>query len=260
LTITATQEPDNDPPRVRLDVTTTGTATALFSITRTDPDGRSRRVILAANPRFTSSAATVYDYHAPFNQTCTWVIASESATASSSSVALTSAVSWLIHRTNSSLSVQIDAVAELADLVMVGTAATHFAFGATYPVTRSEGVRRAPSGAVTIRCESRTNEQAVCGCLADSGVVLLNLTFDGDSFRDVGWCWIQPGDVTLVNHGEIVSYPYRHLIVPYQVTDTPAGNLAADWDYSDIAAFSNYAALIALYDDYGDMTIDYETP
>lgn len=263
VSITATQEPDNEPPRVRLNVGTTGTSTALFTVVRTDPDGRDRRVILSASQRFTSSAAIVYDYHAPFNQPVSYTVTSESVSATSSAVALSVSDPWLIHRTNSTLSVKVDAIASIGDLASESTAATSFAFGAVYPVTRNEAVRRALSGTLDLRCDSHDNLDAVMALMADSGVVLCNFPQKSGEWSDLTWAWVQPGTITRSNKADWSWHGYRHLSFPFQVTDTPAGNLAPDWTYqilSDSLSPITYAQLAALYDNYADMTIDYRTP
>jgi hypothetical protein len=68
IALVATPQPDNIPPRVRLDVTATGTPTVTaVTVTRLDPDGRWRRVRTADDgPQpLTSGTATLYDPEAP---------------------------------------------------------------------------------------------------------------------------------------------------------------------------------------------------
>jgi hypothetical protein len=260
VVITATQEPDNVPPRVRLNVSTSGTATALFTVVRTDPDGRDRRVILSASQRFTSSAAVVYDYHAPFNQPVAYTATSEAVSGTSTSVTLAVAVPWLIHRTNSTLSVQLDAIASIGDQAVASTAATHFAYGAKYPVTRNEAVRRALSGSLDVRCDTKANRDAVEALLSDSGVILCNFPEADGQWMDVTWAWIQPGDYTRSNKADWSYHQYRHVTFPFQVTDTPAGNLSPEWTWADVTALGTWTDIQALYDNWGDVIIDYRTP
>lgn len=89
LTLTTTPEPNNVPPRVRLDVlSTAGTpnpllGTELVTLFRVDPDGRTRKVIVPADSRLSAHAWTGYDYHAPFNKPVGYQVVAGNATVDS---------------------------------------------------------------------------------------------------------------------------------------------------------------------------------
>jgi hypothetical protein len=261
VTIVATPAPTDPQPRTQINITGSGAdASAYFTLVRTDPGGRVRKVITEPNPRLTSGVWAGYDYHAPFNQPVTYqVTATTQATAAP--VTLTSPVSWLIHRTNPALSVQIDKVMAIPDRVVASTAAAHYAFGAEFPVTRNEGARRARTGALTVQVTSAAHLAAVESLLHDSGVILMNLTLGaGVGWLDETWAWIQPGDLTFSNPGAWAFYPTRNVAFPFQIVDVPAGAIAPVWSYgtllADSADFPTYAALPVNYHNYSNAVID----
>lgn len=72
-TLTATPEPANSPPRVRLDVTLpVGSAGVSVLLVRTDPDGRGYPVRLADPAVLAGSAWVGYDYEAPYGAPVTY--------------------------------------------------------------------------------------------------------------------------------------------------------------------------------------------
>ena len=262
LTVVATPLPTDAQPRIRLDVTDSAGGSASFTVTRTDPDGRVRKVITEPNPHVTSGTWSGFDYHAPFNQPVTYTVVT-TVSATSSAVTLSMSASWLIHRTNPGLSIQVSAINTIADRTSPSTAATHFPFGAEFPVTRNEGVRRARSGSFTIRAESKNELDDIDSLLHDSGVILMNFT-NGDptAWFDETWAWIQPGDLQFMNPegNGWVYYPNRRVQIPYQIVDVPAGAITPVWTYAtllaDTADFPSYTAVGTGYHNYADVVTD----
>jgi hypothetical protein len=262
LTIVATPLPSDPEPRIQLNITDTAGGGSAFTLTRTDPDGRSRKIIIEPNPHLTSGSWAGYDYHAPFNESVTYT-ATTTVAATSASVVLSMSTSWLIHRTNPALSVQIDKVMSTSDRVATSTGMPHWAFGAEFPVVRNENVRHAKSGSVTLKAFTKAKLAALESILHDSGVILMNLT-NGNSaaWFDVSWAWIQPGDVTYANPtgNGWVYYPTRDVTFTYQIVDVPAGAISPLWTYgmllADVADFPSYASVASGYHNYGDVVID----
>lgn len=264
VTIVATPLPGASPPRNQINIAGTGgDLNAFFTLTRTDPDGRVRKVIIEPNSRLASGVWAGFDYHAPFNQAVTYQ-AKTTVSATAAPVTLSVPVSWLIHRTNPALSIQVDKVMAISDRVAASTASPHFAFGAEFPVTRNEGVRRARTGSLTVQVTSRARQAAMESLLHDSGVILMNLTLGaGVGWLDETWAWIQPGDLTFNNPGAWAYYPTRNITFPYQVVDVPAGAIAPIWTYAtllaDVANIPSYASMPSIYRSYGDVVIDSRT-
>jgi hypothetical protein len=49
--------------------------------------------------------------------------------------------------------------------------------------------------------------------------------------------WVQPGDITYSNPGEINAYPYRHVIMPFTETADPFTDLEPAWTSADALAY-----------------------
>jgi hypothetical protein len=265
MTLTIVATPDTTfavpPPRITIDLTTTGGASDAFTVMRNDPDGKQRPVVLEANSRFTSSAWTGWDYHAPFNQPVSYTVFSAGQQATSSpDVTLVETQSWLQHPTNPALSIPVDKVMSIGERTSVSTATTHWAYGAHYPVVRSEGVRRARTGTLTFQTQSADSLKVFHELLADSGVILLNLVLPGQP--DEIWSWVLPGDQKDTNPAGDgwVWYPNRTVSFSYQRVDTPAANTAPLWIYGTVIvdpAMPTYADLLTVYATYGDLVVDY---
>lgn len=259
LTAAAIPDPTFSPPRIRINLTTTGGASDLFALVRNDPDGRQRPVLLEVNPHFTSSAWSGWDYHAPFNQPVSYTVFSGALQANTSQVTLAMTQSWLQHPTNPALSVPVDKVMSVGERVTASTATTHWAYGAHYPVVRSEGVRRARTGTLTFQTQTSDSLTKLRALLIDSGVVLVNMVLPGQP--DESCLWVLPGDQTDTNPGDgWVYYPTRNVSFTYQMVDTPSGNTAPLWTYATLLAdpaMTTYASLITQYANYGNMVIDY---
>lgn len=262
LTITPTVDTLVPQPRVRLVVTGTtsspnpvglGSTVQLF---RNDSDGQRRRVIVESGAVLSGGSWTGFDYHCPFNAAVTYTAVVDGKTATPVSITLPSAVSWLLHPNNPSLSTQVSAINEIGDRTKASTAVLSYAFGATYPISLWEGTRHSVSGQIVVRLASRNEQQAVDDLLADSGPVLLNLadTDQGSAWWDEGWAWVQPGDITYSNPAGSIYYPYRHLTFPYTVVDTPAGAEVPIWTYGLLAAQEpTYGDVSADYKNYSDL-------
>lgn len=262
ISLTAVVEPTT-PPRVRLTVTTTTVApkpvplASAVTIYRIGADGIRRKVILELGAQTVGGFYVGYDYHAPINEPCRYVVvfgAAESATIPA--VTVVSDVSWLMHPIYPDRSVAVDEVVSFDAQTEDTDAAAHWPFGARYAVTISDGARRAPAGSATFRVNSQVMQQALSVLFSDGGPVLFNLAKQ-PGWWDESWCWVQPGQLSTVNPGQTIRYPYRHVTVPYQVIDQPAAAQQVLWTCADVrAAFTTSDDAKAAYLTAADMKTD----
>lgn len=266
LTMTATPFSFDSPPRMQLDITSTTAAPngvdpfAHFTVKRTDNDGRARNMIMAPDPQLTSGGWSGNDFHCPFNEAATYTVLSGTASGTSAEAVLTPPAPWIIHRSNPSLAVQIDGIADIGDRSSPSTAAVHWPLQARFPVTKSQGVRRARSGQLVINCDSPANEGALLSLLADSGTVLLNLNTQPSAWWDESWAWIQPLDVAQSNPAGWRDYDSRTISFPYQVVDTPAAAIIPTWTYEMLKAeFTSYAQLPQVFASYAELAANHRT-
>jgi hypothetical protein len=245
LIITPTPEAatDDHPPRIRLSVagsSATPNPVGAFSsvaVFRDDPDGERRRVLIDRDATLSAGTTAVFDYHAPFNQSVSYVAVVDQRTSSPASITLPSTVSWLIHPNNPALSTPVTAINEVGDRVRASTAVLSAAYGSKYPISLWEGTRRSVAGSLVVRLGSEREARAVDQLLDDSGPVLLNLAVAelAPAWWDESWAWVQPGDTTYSNpSGSSIYYQYRHLAFPYTVVDTPAGVEVPIWTVNDL--------------------------
>lgn len=257
VTIVATVEATNMPPRVRLHIESTAPtpAAATINLRRTHADGSALRVILPRGSQTVGGQADVYDYHAPINETVSYTVQLGSDSGSSQQVTLPASVSWLMHPVNPARSTPIDAVMSFGDRTFASTAAGHRPFGARRAIFIDEGVRRDATGDVVVRVDSRQQEMDVLSCLSDSGPILLNLA-KHPGWWDVAYAWVQPGDVSAAARPTL-DYPYRHITIPIEIIDQPAVAAMAQWTYGAATATGRtYAQRSATYATYADATTD----
>lgn len=262
VTVTVTPQPGQVPPRVLLDVAVTGgSGTSPISIVRVHEDGSEHRVLTQASPSLSNFDWAGFDYHAPMNEVITYRVTASTQVGTSPPKALMGAHLWLMHPSNPDLSLTPDAIVEVSDLTEAGTSAVHYPFGSTLGVSRSEGARRAASGSLTVRCDSPASLTGLRALLAGSSPILINFPADDDGWWDLKWCWIQPLDITRHNPAGWVFYPYRHVVIPFQVVGTPGVVVPPVWTCADLAAaFATCADAAAAYATCQDMALDLRVP
>jgi hypothetical protein len=235
------------PPRVRLDVdSTTGAplpvpAGSPVAVVRVHADGTRWPVLLEDGARLGAGSWAGFDYHAPFNQAVTYVAqAAGNESAASAEVRILNAkTTWLCHDSTPALSFRPDIITKIGDLGYKSDAETFDVYNSAYPVTVSSGFRRAAASSLEFLITA-DRVPAVRALLASSGAVLINTP--SKPGWDVGWAWVQPGDVTISNDGASgfdrgsINYPYRKVVFPFQVIGAPDVDVTPTWTCDDVVA------------------------
>jgi len=254
--VTATAEPANPVPRVRVDVVDSGGATAV-TVTRLHPDGRTFPVRTADGGPLPLTASgsdqvgTLYDYEAPFGVP---VIYSTTETVTGTSPAtLTVGDVWLIHPGVPELSQPVDFYADSFKEEAWGVdQGVFWPMGRDTPVVQTAGMRRAASSSLTVAVEAAGELAALRALVRDAGTLYLNVPpglIDG-----VEPCYIAVGNISVRRLSSIGSDVLRAVDMPYQVVDRPVGGTTAERNWSDVIADNaTWADVIARYDTWADL-------
>ena len=253
VTVVATVEADNVPPRVRLDVTDTGTpAITAVNVTRLDPDGRTVPVRTAdGNPLVLTTSGSnrvglVYDYEMPHGETVTYGI-------EGSSIAVPVTVPdggvWLVHPGVPSLSMPIDfRIGSFDETVNDVVRGVFRPMGRTRPIVMVGGPRLDDESQFVVATETSSDSAALKALLADGQV--LRLMVPPSIGLDIPTAYISPGALTVRRVSSIGTDPKRDFQIPYTVVDRPAGGSQAQRTYVDLLEYPTYASLLAAYPTY----------
>lgn len=253
VTVVATYEAFNAPPRVRLDVTDTGDSPALnaANVFRVSASGTRSPVRTGdGNPLVLSGSgprtALLYDYEMSYGLSVTYTTA-ESSGMFSNSISVTEDVPWLVHPGDPSLSVPL-VVIETGVRSSAVRRGVHQPMGRAAPVVRTSGVRSAPEYVLQVRTETTIARMSMDRILADAGLLLLNVP------ASLGWGigaeYVAVGDVResrLYNWG---GEQRRNWELPCLVVDAPIGGFQSQRTYVDLLNFPTYADLNAAYPTY----------
>lgn len=253
VTAVPTVELSNVPPRVRLDVTDTGTPNLFAAtVTRLDPDGVQRPVRTTdGNPLTLSTSGSnrvglVYDYEAPYGQAVTYSTLESPGTVSAA-VTVDETRPWLVHPGIPALSLPIR-VGTLGSRSRKVQRGVHFPMGRKFPVVVTDGSRKAAEYQLTLVSLDDAESAALEELLDDAAPLLLNvpvakgwrLTFE----------YVAVGDVEEERPSRIASESLRSWVLLLTVIDRPAGGTQAQRTYVDLLSFGSYADLQAAYADY----------
>lgn len=251
VTVTPTVQVDNHPPRVRLDVTASAGETEA-TVTRLDPDGRTRTVRTTDGNPLTISAGLglVYDYEAPFGSPVSYsTLESPSTVADAVTVDVDEV--WLIHIGVPDLSMPIT-VASFGSRTRRVVQSVFRPLGGEFPVVHTDGARKAPDSVLDVRTETESERASLEAVTWDAGVLLLNVP------AGLGWgvptCYIAVGDMEESRLYDYAAEPRRYVSLPYQVVDRPEGGTQAERTYADVVAdYSTYADVMTAYSTYFDL-------
>lgn len=239
VTVVPTAEPDAYPPRVRLDVTDTGTpARFTTTVTRLDPDGRTRPVrTFDGGPLVLSTSgsdriATIYDYEVPYGAPVSYSTV-ESATVVSPAVTVTESRVWLISVVAPALSLPIT-VANIGPRGRDVARAVYRPMGRKSAIVHTDGQRKSPEYDLTVRTHSLEELQALNNLCDDAQVLLFNVP--ARLRWGIGAEYVSVGRLV-----ENRLYPYgpeerRHWDLPCIVTDRPEGGTTATRTLAVLAA------------------------
>lgn len=251
-TFTATPEPANDPPRTLLQLTYTGQTSA--TITRLDPDGRSRPVRLGEPAALDGTGTWIgYDYEQFFGQASTYTAVTAGGTLTAGPVTLDVATVWLRHPGVPSLSVQVDFQGEGEPVRPVNQAILE-PLNRPFPIVVTDGRRRAKRGTITLRTATAAEADALLDLVDDTAVLLLDIpptkTYNMDPHQ-----YLALGDLT-ENRRRPDYYLDAHKIftAPYVVVDRPAGGLQSERTYDTVLAdFATYNDVNTRYATYNNV-------
>ncbi|WP_372728978.1 hypothetical protein [Nocardioides sp.] len=256
VTVVPTVEPSTTPPRVKLDVTDTGSPNLFAAtVTRLDPDGVVRVVrTLDGEPLtlVTSGAnrvGTMYDNEAPYGAPVTYSTL-ESPANLSTPVTVDEDRVWLIHPGAPALSMPIS-VAAFGARTRAARRGVYHPMGSKFPVVQTDGRRKAPESTIEINTVSLIELAQLEALTDDTSVLLLNVP------ADLGWgvptSYISVGDIQETRLVDYAAEQRRVHVVPYLVVDQPVGGSQSGRTYVDLLTFSTYADLNAAYPTYADM-------
>lgn len=242
ITLTATPEPDSIPPRVRLDVTATGTpAVTSVTILRLDPTGRTNPVRTADDgPLALSGSALVYDYEVPYGATVTYSIAQANNPVTDTLLDVRDV--WLIHPGVPGRSVRLPQVAAVDTLARPVEQGVFQVVGRPRPIVVTGGARAAASSKLRVRTFTDDERVALGGLLDDASPLLLNIP--------TGKAWGLSTDyIAVADTDEAREAPWGRFTrrlwdLPFQIVDRPAGGTQSGLTWADIAArYTSWADL-----------------
>ena len=227
-------------PAVVLTVTSTdtgGTAVpggSLISAVRLHANGTRHQVLTEQGPRLVGGTWTWLDIHCPYNQPIHYeVTAANGVVATSAVVWLLSDYAYLIHPSKADWAVRIDAVVSIGNRGTASRSAQFTPIGGQ-EVFLTDGYRDGLAGNLEVRTTA-ADQYYYWRLFNDDQVVLLNTP--NTAGWDLGWMWLQPGDVTYTNPGEQTWYPYRHVQISYRQAADPITILEPAWNSQDALTY-----------------------
>lgn len=253
VTVVPTVELSNVPPRVRLDVTDTGSSPAITSTTVTRLDANGRTVPVRTNDgqplQLTTSGSTrvglLYDYEVPYGAAASFSTL-ESPTVVSAQVTVSVSKVWLVHVAVPSLSMPIELRADsLADETFTVNQGVFWPMGRANPVIVTDGIRKGPQSSLTVGIETAADVRAIRAVIQDGGTLFLNIPPSLGFLFDS--CYIAVGDVKRTRISTIGADPYRDVVMPFNVVDRPAGGSQSQRTLIDLLSFSTLDAIRPAY-------------
>ena len=250
--LTATPEPGNNPPRIRLDLEYIGATEA--TIVRSDPDGQQIPVRLADPATLDGSNQWVgYDYESWFGEPTSYA-ATADAPVISGTVTLDVPDIWLRHPGVPDLSLPIDFQGE-GEPTRTVTRSVQQPLGRATPIVVTDGRRRARNGQITIRTATDAEHEALLALLDDTTPLLLDVPTAVPFGPKVRHVWLSIGDLT--ERRRQVDYapdPNRVWSAPYDEVGRPAGGIQAQRTYATVLAESaTYQDVLTRYATYTEL-------
>jgi hypothetical protein len=255
-TFVATPEPNNVPPRILLELEYTGETEA--TITRLDPDGRTRTVRLGEPATLSSDTWVGYDYESWLDGTATYTAATSAGNISTTEVTLesgadpTSGLAWLRHPGIPSLSVRVEILPPLDERTHGVNQAVLQPLGRRFPVVVSDGRRKAATSSLTFRTFDEDDAAALRDILDDVSILLL----DAPQFHGLGFTHEYLAFGELRERRFDPSYgpnPWRNWTVGYTVVDKPAGGQLSQRTWATLVVEqATWTTTVNTYDTWSD--------
>ncbi|MCU1617201.1 MAG: hypothetical protein JWO98_4741 [Frankiales bacterium] len=250
ISITATVEAANVPPRVRLDVSASPTTTTSTTITRLDPSGSTVPVRTSdGNPLVLSSGiGLLYDPEVPYDAPVSYS-SLESPLTFSAQVTVPASQVWLTHPGVPALSMPIT-VAVFGDRARKVQRGVFYPMGRGTPVVVTDGARKSVESSFDVKIDNPDTLEALMAITSDGSDLLLNVP------SGLGWgvptCYIAVGDITESRLVDYAAEPARYVTMPFVVVDRPAGGSQAERTLADI--YADYATLADVRAAYTNLT------
>lgn len=238
--------------RVRIDVTASPAVTDVVAVYRVHESGE-RFLVLTDQTPVMVGAWSGYDYHAPFNQTVTYVAETDSqVSAASSPVFLVSDETWLVSATDPTLSLPVEAILEMSALSWDDPAQKFQPLNSSRPVHYWSRSRSGPSFSLTVFCEDQEQSDRVLALVRAGGPVLLNMHRE-----PVRWMWAQLSKPTMQPPGGKWRTDYRTWQFGVEETTQPDSDVLSEWNFDGLAAaFPDFDTATAAYADFTTMSLD----
>jgi len=257
VTVVATTEGSNVPPRVRLDVTDIGGTNSTVTVVRLNPDGRTVPVRTPdGNPLILTTSGLnkvglIYDYEMPLGQIVQYSTL-EDPSSSSGEVSVASSQVWLVHPGVPELSQPIEFRAgSFSEETLPVKQGVFYPMGRESPIVVSDGTRHSGESSFSIITETLPDLAAIRSLISDGGALLLNVP--PAAGVDVDTAYIAVSDVTIRRMSTIGSEARREVQMPYKVIARPSGGSQSQRVYVDLLEYPTYAALMAAYPTYLDV-------
>ena len=256
VTVVPTVELTNVPPRVRLDVTDTGTPN-LFATTvnRLDPDGVLRPVRTTdGNPLTLSTSGSdrvglLYDYEMPYGASVSYSTVESPGTVSAA-VTVDESRAWLVHPGVPALSMPIT-IASIGARTRRAQRGIFYPMGRSTPVVQTDGQRKAAEYSLNIYTATDDDRGRIDALFEDAGVLLLNVP------ASKGWGitaeYVSVGDMSEARVANFLGYTDRTWELPLVVVDRPSGGSQSQRTLADLLVYPTLADLQAAYPTLADV-------
>jgi hypothetical protein len=246
--VVATTDTASTPPRVKVDITDSGTP-AITSVTVTrqnaagaitpvrTSDGGPLQLVTSGSNR----VATVYDYEAPYGLPVTYSTL-EYPSGVSATVTLAVTVPWLVHIGVPARSQKVT-IRELAARTRTVNRGVFEPMGRANPVIVTDGRRKGATSKLQLWTDTDAGRRAMDTLLDDASVLFLNLPASKTWGMDSSY--IAVGDFTETRLTRLLAHQDRVWDLPFNVVDRPVGGQQATYVWADVLAkYPTWQALI----------------
>lgn len=250
LSLVAAAQADNTPPRVKVDVTDSGTpAINQVTVTRTDaagntsvvrtPDGGPLQLVTSGSNR----VATVYDYEMSYGVGVTYSTSEQPAN-KSGQVTVAAVSAWLVHPGVPARSMPVEfRINSFDEESLAVNAGVFWPMGRRNAVVVSDGARHAGTSSFIVGTETLAELANLRALVADAGVLQLNVPVSLGMGVDTQYVFVQ--DVLVKRRSDIGTAPQRDVTMPYVPVDAPVGGSQAQYTWADVVArFATWQDLI----------------
>ena len=252
LSLVATAEPDAHPPRMRIDVTDTGSP-PITEVTVVRNQGGEIIPVRSNDGTpldLSAGSATIYDPEAPFGVEVTYSTLQQPESVSGP-VTVDSAVPWLVHPGLPNLSQPLEfSAGSFEQTTRSVKSGVFWPLGRASAVVVTDGRRKAAAGKFTVATETPEQRRALLSLLDDAGVLLLNVPPLMGLQVETGYIAVL--DMDEVRLSDIGEEPRRNWVMPYVTVRRPSAATPTTWTWDDVT--TRWATWTDLRDDNATWT------